>query len=91
MINPHLTITTKTGTITVIIGTDIGLAGQDPIPTVIATEVPVKATHEGVILGPTTNPHTAAHHTTETQVIPLLTRHSTQKTFITQKFFQGSQ
>ena len=35
---------------------------------VIATGVTVKATHEGVILGPTTDPHTAAHHATETQV-----------------------
>ena len=56
------------GTITIIIGTDIGLAGQYPIPVVIATGVTVKATHKGVILGPITNPHTAAHHTTETQV-----------------------
>ena len=31
-------------------------------------EATVKATHEGVVLGPTTDPHTAAHHVTETQV-----------------------
>ena len=35
---------------------------------VIATGVTVEATYKGVILGPITNPHTAAHHTTETQV-----------------------
>ena len=51
-----------------IIGTNIGLGGQDPIPVVIATGVTVKATHEGVILGPTTDPHTTAHYATETQV-----------------------
>ena len=50
------------------IWTDIGLAGQDPIPTAIATGVTVKVPHEGVVLGPITDPHTAAHHTTETQV-----------------------
>ena len=67
-IDPPPTITIKIGTITMIIGTDIGLAGRDPIPTVIATGVTVKETHEGVVLGPITNPHTTAHHTTETQV-----------------------
>ena len=35
---------------------------------VIATGVTVEATHKGVILGPTTDPHTTAHHATETQV-----------------------
>ena len=35
---------------------------------VIATGVTVEATHKGVILGPITDPHTTAHHTTETQV-----------------------
>ena len=65
--DPHPIITIKIGTITMITGTDISLAGQDPIPTVIATGVTVKATHEGVILGPITDPHTAAHHTKETQ------------------------
>ena len=51
-----------------IIGTDIGLAGQDPIPTVTATGVTVKVTHKGVIPGPITDPHTTAHHATETQM-----------------------
>ena len=34
---------------------------------VIATGVTVKATHEGVILGPITDPLTTAHHAKETQ------------------------
>ena len=67
-IDPHLTITIELGTITVIIGTDIGLAGQDPIPAVIDIGVTVKVTHKGVIPGPITDPHTAAHHATETRV-----------------------
>ena len=66
--DPHLAITIEIGTITMIIRTDIGLASQDPIPKVIATGVTVKVTHKGVIAGPITNPHTAAHHATETQV-----------------------
>ena len=67
-IDPHLTITIETGSITVIIGTDIGLAGRHTIPMVIATGVPVKATDKGVVLGPITDPHTTTHHATETQV-----------------------
>ena len=66
MIDPHLTTTIEIGTITVIIRTDIGLSGQDPIPTVIDTGVTVNVTHKGVIPGPITDPHTAAHHATET-------------------------
>ena len=46
------------------IRTDIGLAGLHPILTVIATGVTIEVTCKGVILGPITNPHTAAHHTT---------------------------
>ena len=38
-----------------------------PIPMVIARGVTVKATHEGAILGPITDPHTSAHHAKETQ------------------------
>ena len=68
MIDPHLAITIKIGTITVIIRRDIGLADRDPIPKVIATGIAVEVTHEGVIPGPITDPHTAAHHATETQV-----------------------
>ena len=45
VIDPHLTITTEIGTIAMIIRTDIGLAGQDPMPTVIATGVTVEVTH----------------------------------------------
>ena len=68
MIDPHPIITIKIGTITMIIRTGIGLAGQYPIPTIIVTGITVKATHKGVILGPLTYPHTAAHHTKETQM-----------------------
>ena len=68
VIDPHLEITIEIGTITMTIGADIGLAGQDPITTVIATGVSVKIPHEEVILGPITDPYTTAHHTTETQV-----------------------
>ena len=51
-----------------ITGTDIGLAGQDHIPAVIDIGVTVRVVHEGVIPGPITDPHTTAHHATETQV-----------------------
>ena len=66
--DPHHAITIKIGIITMITGTDIGLAGQDPFPTVIDTGVTVRVAHKGVIPGPITNPHTKAHHATETQV-----------------------
>ena len=52
MIDPHLRITIKIGTITVTIETGICLAGPDPIHAVIATGVPVEMPHEEVILGP---------------------------------------
>ena len=71
--------------------TDIGIAGRDPIPTVIAAGVTVKVTHEGVVIGPITKLHTAAHHTHKLKHIPLPTRHSTQKIVIMQKFIQGLQ
>ena len=67
MIDPHLRITIKIGTITMTIETGIGLAGQDPIHAVIATGVPVEVPHEEVILGPITNPHATADHATEAQ------------------------
>ena len=67
-IDPHLTITIEIGTIIMIIGTDIGLASQDPIPTVIDTGATVEVTHKGVVPGPITDPHTTAHYATETQV-----------------------
>ena len=67
-IDPHLAMTTKIGTITMIIETDIDLAGQDPIPTVIDTGVTVKVIYEGVTPGHITDPHTTAHLTIETQV-----------------------
>ena len=67
VIDPHLRITIKIGTITVTMETGIGLAGPDPIHAVIATGVPVKVPHKEVILGPITDPHAAAHHATEAQ------------------------
>ena len=67
IIDPHLLITIEIGTITMTIETGIGLAGQDPIHTVIATGVPVKVPQEEVILGPITDPHATAHHATEGQ------------------------
>ena len=67
MIDPYLRTTIKIDTITVTIKTGIGLAGQDPIHTVIDTGVTVTMTHEEVILGPITNLHNAAHHITEAQ------------------------
>ena len=71
-----------------IIETDIGLTGQDPIPAIIDTGVTVTVTHEGVAPDHTTDPHTAVLHTTETQVHIATERHPTQKTLATQKFFQ---
>ena len=50
-----------------IIGTDIGLTGQDPIPAVIDTEVTATVIHLGVTPGHITDAHTGAHHTTDTQ------------------------
>ena len=58
MIDLHLAITT---------GTDIGPIGQDPIPTVIDTEVTVRVTHKEVTAGHTTDIPTEAHHATDTQ------------------------
>ena len=54
MINLHLAM---------IIGTGIGLTGQDPIPAVIATEVTVRVIHGGVFPGHITDAHTEAHCT----------------------------
>ena len=62
MIDPHLATTIEIGTI---IRTDIGLAGQDPIPAIIDTEITVEVTHAGIAPGHITD--TAAHHATETQ------------------------
>ena len=50
-----------------IIETDIGLTGQDPIPAVIDTEVTVRVIHKGVTPGNITDVHTEAHHATGTQ------------------------
>ena len=51
--------------ITRTIETGIGLAGPDPIHTVIDTGVTVTMTHEEVILGHITDSHATAHHVTE--------------------------
>ena len=68
MIDPHLAIPIVIGTTGVIIGTDTGLTGPHPTPAIIDTEVTVAVTHEEVAPGHTTDPHTTAHHATETQV-----------------------
>ena len=68
VIDLHLTMTIETGILAMIIETDIDLTGQDPIPTVIDTTVTVRVIHEGVPLVHITDLHTAAHHTTETQM-----------------------
>ena len=67
VIDPHLKITIKIGTITMTIETGIGLAGSDPVHTVTDTEVTVAMTHKEVVLGPITNPDATAHHVTEAQ------------------------
>ena len=67
MLDPHLAMTIEVGTIAMIIKTDINLAGQYPIPMVIDTGITVKIIHEGVAPGHITNPHTTAHHATETK------------------------
>ena len=51
----------------IITGTDIGLTGQDPIPTVIDTEVTAGVIHREVTPGHIIDAHTEAHHTTDTQ------------------------
>ena len=58
VIDLHLTIITETG---------IGLTGQNPIPTVIDAEVTARVIHRGVASGHITDPHTEAHHATDTQ------------------------
>ena len=67
VIDPHLGIPIKIGTITMTTETGIGLAGPDPIHTIIDTGVTVAMTHEEVILGLITNPHATAHHIREVQ------------------------
>ena len=65
---PILTQDTMTDLLlAMIIRTDIGLTGQDPIPAVIDTEVTVRVIHEGVTPGHMTDAHTEAHHATDTQ------------------------
>ena len=65
MIDPHIGITIEVATITRTIDTGIGLAGPDPIHTVIDTGVTVAKTCKEVGLGYIANPHTTTHHVTE--------------------------
>ena len=58
VIDLHLITITETG---------IGLTGQDPIPTVIDTEVTAKVIHREFTPGHITDAHTEAHCTTDTQ------------------------
>ena len=53
--------------LTIITATDIGLTGQDPIPTVIDTEVTAGVIHREFTPGHITDVHTEAHCTTDTQ------------------------
>ena len=57
VIDPHLRITIKIGTMTMTIETGIGLAGPDPMHAAIDTGVTVAVTHKEVTLGPITEPH----------------------------------
>ena len=66
-IDPHLVIAIGIGIFVLIIGTGIDLAGQDPILSVMDTGVTVEVSHAGVTPDHTADPHTAAHHTTETE------------------------
>ena len=50
-----------------IIETGFNLTGRYPIPTVIDTGIRVRVIHEGFTSGHTTDAHTEAHHTIETQ------------------------
>ena len=53
--------------LTIITGTGIGLTGQDPIPTVIDTEVTARVIHREVTPGHITDTNTEVHHATDTQ------------------------
>ena len=76
-IDPHLEITIAIGIITIKTGT--GLAGPDPVPITTDIGVTVTVTHEEVVLDPTTDPHTVAHHASEAQahIITNETPHTT--------------
>ena len=58
VIDLHLIIITRT---------DIGLTGQDSIPTVIDTEVTAGVIHREVVPGHITDAHIEVHHATDTQ------------------------
>ena len=62
-----LNITIVIDIITMTIKTGTGLAGPNPIPITPDLGVTVAVTLKEVTLDPITNPHTAAHHSTEAQ------------------------
>ena len=53
--------------LTIITGTDIGLTGQDPIPSVLDTEVTAGVIHKEVVPGHIIDTHIEVHHATDTQ------------------------
>ena len=67
MIDPHLGITIVIGITTMTIKTGTGSADLDPIPITPDLEVTVAVTLKEVTPDHITDPHTAAHHTTEAQ------------------------
>ena len=67
MIDPHLGITIMIGITTVTIKIGTGSADLDLAPIISDIGVTVTVTLTEVALDPFTDPHTAAHHTTEAQ------------------------
>ena len=66
MIDPHLGVTITTGTTTVTIEIGTGSADLNLTPIILDIGVTVAVTLTEVALDPFTNPHTMAHHATET-------------------------
>ena len=67
MIDQHLGVTITPGITIVTIGIGTGSADLDLAPIILDIGVTVAVTLAEVTLDPFTNPHTAAHHTTEAQ------------------------
>ena len=67
VIDPHLEITITINIITMTVETATCLAGPNPIPITPDLGGTVAVTLKEVTLDPITNPHAAAHHTTEAQ------------------------
>ena len=74
---------------TIKIGT--GSADLDPIPITPYIGVTVAVTLAEITLDPITNPHTAAHHTTEAQAHTATDEHPTQQTLNMWEFLQRQQ